>query len=211
MKNRQLGWCCAQAPSPLHSSESGGPCPSDAPNRILRATVGINQEIFKLKQRHLLAGHYDIPCPEVQIPHRSGGFPGLYLYLTSHHSQSLPLVAQLQRSIGIEASPDIYEEAIAYAAKNLAVELDIELENYDLSKEEYQEIMAAATSKFGDCHQYRLYALAPAPYSCYTCVSRPKVMLSKGQTFKIGQTCGTEKSRYTSGLPETGLILPYRI
>lgn len=64
----------------------------------------------------------------------------------------------------------------------------------------------AAASKFGDCHQYRLYALAPAPYSCYTCVSRPKVILNEGQTFKVGQTCGTEKSRYASGLPEPGLF-----
>ena len=51
-----------------------------------------------------------------------------------------------------------------------------------------------------------LYALAPAPYSCYTCVSRPKVILNEGQTFKVGQTCGTEKSRYASGLPEPGLF-----
>lgn len=131
---------------------------------------------------------------------------GLYLYLTSQHSQPLPLAAHLEQSIGIDAPPDIYEDAIAYAAKNLAIELDIDLENYDLPLEDYQAIVEAAASKFGDCHQYRLYALAPAPYSCYTCVSRPKVILNKGQTFKIGQTCGTEKSRYASGLPEPGLF-----
>ena len=131
---------------------------------------------------------------------------GLYLYLTSQNSQSLPLSVHLEQSIGIDAPPDVYEDAIAYAIKNLAIELDIDVENYDLSMEDYQALVEAAASKFGDCHQYRLYALAPAPYTCYTCVSRPKVILNKGQTFKIGQTCGTEKSRYASGLPEPGLF-----
>lgn len=123
---------------------------------------------------------------------------GLYLHLATPKSGPLPLAAQLEKAVGI-APPGVYEAAIAYALKNLAVELDIGLENYDLSREEYEAVVAAAATKFGDCHQYRLYALAPGPYTCYTCVSRPRVILSEGQTFKIGQTCGTEKSRYTSG------------
>lgn len=121
-------------------------------------------------------------------------------------SEALSLPAHLEQAIGIEAPGDIYEKAIAYAVKNLAVELDISLENYDLSLEDYQAIVEAAGTKFGDCHQYKLYALAPSPYSCYTCVSRPKVILKEGQTFKIGQTCGTRASRYGRQLPEPGLV-----
>lgn len=131
---------------------------------------------------------------------------GLYLYLTAQNNQPLPLPAHLEQSVGIDAPPAIYEEAIAYALKNLAIELDIDVKNYDLSMEDYQAIVDAAASKFGDCHQYRLYALAPAPYTCYTCVSRPKVILNEGQTFKIGQTCGSRESRYGHELPEPGLV-----
>ena len=105
---------------------------------------------------------------------------GLYLYLTTRHSQPLPLAAHLERSIGIDASPAIYEDAIAYAAKNLAIELDIDLENYDLSMEDYQAIVETATQKFNNCQQYRLISLGPRSFSCYTCVSRPKVILHFG-------------------------------
>ena len=76
---------------------------------------------------------------------------GLYLYLTSQNSQSLPLSVHLEQSIGIDAPPDVYEDAIAYAIKNLAIELDIDVENYDLSMEDYQALVEAAASKFGDC------------------------------------------------------------
>lgn len=130
---------------------------------------------------------------------------GLYVYLTSQNSQQLPLVAHLEQSIGIDAPADLYEDAIAYAAKNLAIELDIDLENYDLSMEDYQAIVETATQKFNNCQQYRLISLGPRSFSCYTCVSRPKVILHFGQTFKIGQTCGDQKSRYGSELPEPGL------
>jgi hypothetical protein len=131
---------------------------------------------------------------------------GMYLYLTSQKSKPLPLSAHLEKAIGIEASMEVYEEAIAYAAKNLAVELDIDLKNYDLSTEDYRAIEEAAASKFSDCHQYKLYALNPGPYSCYTCVTRSKVILNEGQTFKIGQTCGSRESRYGRELPEPGLV-----
>ncbi|MCB0562387.1 MAG: hypothetical protein KDD09_25715, partial [Phaeodactylibacter sp.] len=43
---------------------------------------------------------------------------GLYLYLTTQNSQSLPLSVHLEQSIGIDAPPDVYEDAIAYAIKN---------------------------------------------------------------------------------------------
>ena len=109
-------------------------------------------------------------------------------------------------TIGIEAPMEVYQEAIAYTAKNLALELDIDLENYDLSMEDYRAIVEAAASKFSDCHQYKLYALTPGLYSCYTCATRPKVILNEGKTFKIGQTCGARESRYGRELPEPGLV-----
>lgn len=130
----------------------------------------------------------------------------IYLYHAFQKSQPLSLQKRLEKTIGIEAPSEVYREAIAYAAKNLAVELDISLENYDLSQEEYNAIVEEAATKFGNCNQYRLYALAPRPYSCFTCVSRPIVSLRKGQTYKIGQTCGTKQTRYASGLPEPGLF-----
>lgn len=130
---------------------------------------------------------------------------GLHLYLTAQHSQPLSLAVHLGQSIGIDAPPDIYEDAITYAVKNLAIELDIELENYDLSMEDYQALVEAAGQKFNNCQQYRLISLGPQSFSCYTCVSRSKVILHSGQTFKIGQTCGDQKSRYGSELPEPGL------
>lgn len=70
--------------------------------------------------------------------------------------------------------------------KNLAIELDIDVETYDLSLEDYVAIVEAAEQKFSNCQQYRLYPLAPRFYSCYTCTSRPTVILHPGQTFKIG-------------------------
>ncbi len=114
-------------------------------------------------------------------------------------SEALPLATHMKQIVGIEAPVKVYDEAVTYTIENLAAELDIDLENYDLSLEDYQAIVEAAATKFGDCHQYKLYALAPGLYSCYTCVSQPKVILKEGQTFKIGQTCGTEKTRYVSG------------
>ncbi|MCB9304334.1 MAG: hypothetical protein H6566_27170 [Lewinellaceae bacterium] len=128
----------------------------------------------------------------------------LYLYLSSPES-ALPLAAQMEEAIGINASREVYEEAISYAGKNLANELDIDLENYDISLEDYRTIVGTATRKFGNCQQYRLIPLETRPYSCFTCTSRPTVILSAGQTFKIGQTCGNKQSRYGSELPEPGL------
>ena len=157
------------------------------------------QQSTPIQMRH--PGRFTLPMAFLMLLLTS-----LYLYLTSQNSQPLPLAAHLERPIGIDAPPDIYQDAIAYAVKNLAIELDIDVENYDLSMEDYQAIVDAAASKFGDCHQYKLYALTPGPYTCYTCVSRPKVILNEGQTFKIGQTCGTRESRYGRELPEPGLV-----
>ena len=130
---------------------------------------------------------------------------GLYLHLSSPNIGPLPLAVHLEKAIGIDAPPDVYEAAIAYAVKNLAAELDIGLENYDLSLEDYEVIVEAAGQKFNRCQQYRLLPFKIGPYSCFTCTSRPTVILNAGQTFKIGQTCGDQKSRYGSELPEPGL------
>ena len=45
----------------------------------------------------------------------------------------------------------------------------------------------------------------PRTFPCHTCTTQPKIALLPGQTFKIGQTCGDEKFRYGSRLPEPGL------
>lgn len=45
--------------------------------------------------------------------------------------------------MGIEASAAIYQAAIHYAIQNLAVELDIDLENYDITKSEYEELLTS--------------------------------------------------------------------
>ncbi len=130
---------------------------------------------------------------------------GLYVHLTARASQPVPLSVELKKTVGIDAPDHLYEEAIVHAAKNLALELDIELENYDISREAYEEIVDMAEKKFSKCLQYRLYPTASRRYTCYTCVSRPKVILKYGQTYKIGQTCGDQKSRYGTDLPEPGL------
>ena len=128
----------------------------------------------------------------------------LFIYYTIWQN-AYTLVDEMQEKVAIEASPELYKEAINYATKTLASELDIELENYDIGFDEYQSILEAAKDKFGDCQQYRLYVLTPTLYTCYTCVTKPKVLLESGQTFKIGQTCNGQKKRYGTSLPEAGL------
>ena len=103
------------------------------------------QQSTPIQMRH--PGRFTLPMAFLMLLLTS-----LYLYLTSQNSQPLPLAAHLERPIGIDAPPDIYQDAIAYAVKNLAIELDIDVENYDLSMEDYQAIVDAAASKFGDCH-----------------------------------------------------------
>lgn len=102
----------------------------------------------------------------------------------------------MKTRIGLDASDELYETAISLAARDLAIEVGIELSDYDISEGEYQDLMDAAVDKFSDCHQYRLYALKPNVYPCYTCKTKSSVILQKGQTFKISQTCGDRSSRY---------------
>jgi hypothetical protein len=63
----------------------------------------------------------------------------------------------------------------------------------------------AAAEKFGDCEQYRLLAITHQNFTCYSCSSKHHIVLGSGHTFKIGQTCGSEASRYGKQLPEQGL------
>jgi len=112
----------------------------------------------------------------------------------------------MQQRIGIEASTEVYQAAITSAAKNLAQELDIDLDNYDITEEAYEALMEAAASKFGNCHQYRLYALSARYYKCYTCTTKQMILLNHGQTFKIGQTCSTKEERYGNSMPAPDLF-----
>ena len=130
----------------------------------------------------------------------------VYAKLSTSAKRTASIDALMQRRVGIEASTEVYQAAVASAAKNLAQELDIELDNYDITEEAYEALMEAAASKFGNCHQYRLYALNSRSYECYTCKTRPVVVLDYGQTFKIGQTCVTKEERYRNTLPAPDLF-----
>lgn len=116
------------------------------------------------------------------------------------------LTVHLAQRTGIEAPDAVFQEAIRLAAKNLAEELGIDLENYDLTREEYEALVDAAATRFGFCEQYRLYARAPSLFSCYSCRTKPKVALDFGQTYKIGQTCFDQFGRYGKELPDPNLI-----
>lgn len=119
---------------------------------------------------------------------------------------AVSIEASMQQRIGIEASTEIYQAAIASATKNLAQELDIDLDIYDITEEDYQALMEAAASKFGNCQQYRLYALSARYYKCYTCTTKQMILLNHGQTFKIGQTCSTKEERYGNSMPAPDLF-----
>ena len=125
---------------------------------------------------------------------------------TSAKRTAVSIDALMQQRIGIEASTEVYQAAIASAAKNLAQELDIDLDNYDITEEDYQALMEAAASKFGNCQQYRLYALSARYYKCYTCKTKQMILLNHGQTFKIGQTCSTKGERYGNSMPAPDLF-----
>lgn len=127
------------------------------------------------------------------------------LYYNWSGKVKFSLSRHLAGELGIEASTAIYKDAITRTLEHLALELDIDLEHYDLTWEEYESVLEAARDKFGDCQQYRLVASAYRDFSCYTCTSKHHVLLNVGQTFKIGQTCGGQKTRYGSQLPEPSL------
>ena len=130
----------------------------------------------------------------------------LYLQFRSVQSVTNPLVDQLQKTIEIDASKALFEEAIRATALKMAEELGIDLGNYDISLEEYEELAAAAAEKFGICEQYRIYSITGGLYNCYPCVSKSKILLLPGQTYKYGQTCLGEKGRYIKGMPEPNLF-----
>ncbi len=120
--------------------------------------------------------------------------------------QAAPSLAEtLEKKRGVAASPQIYEAAILQAASDLAFALGVNLEDYNITLEQYEALTKAAAEKFGDCEQYRLLAITHQNFPCYTCSSKDRIVLGSGQTFKIGQTCASEASRYGKQLPEQGL------
>lgn len=126
-------------------------------------------------------------------------------YLQLHLPRQQSLHDHLFQSLDISISRQLLEEAIQYSGQKLAMELDIDLKNIDITLDDYQELVREANEKFGKCQQYRLIVLQPGRYTCFSCSSRMDVLLTAKQTFKIGQTCGDEKSRYGTSLPEPGL------
>lgn len=117
-----------------------------------------------------------------------------------------PLIAEIVQKIGIQAPKAILRKAIRLAAKNLAEELGIDLENYDLTLEEYEALVQAAMEKFGSCEQYRLMARTSGTFPCYSCTTKSNILLQINQTFKIGQTCLEEKGRYSKALQLSNLL-----
>lgn len=84
----------------------------------------------------------------------------LVFYLIFIPKSPVDLISgKLSDQLNVSMSNQIISEAIVHAAKSLGEELDIELGNYDLSLEQYRQIVKAAEQKFGDCHQYRLIPL----------------------------------------------------
>lgn len=130
----------------------------------------------------------------------------LYYQFRSVQSATDPLVQHLSQTTGIDAPPAVFAEAIRETAKKLSEALGIDLNNYDLTQAEYETLVEAAVRKFGLCEQYRLYAVSGGQYNCYTCPTRPRIMLQAGQTYRIGETCLGETGRYREGLPEPGLV-----
>lgn len=130
----------------------------------------------------------------------------IYLQFKTVKAATDPLVQQLAQSTGIDAPEAIFQEAIRLAAKNLAEELGIDLKNYDLTKAEYEALVQAAAEKFGFCEQYRLFSRTQSFFPCYSCQTKPKIVLSYGQTYKIGQTCFDQFGRYGKELPDPNLV-----
>jgi hypothetical protein len=116
------------------------------------------------------------------------------------------LTETLEKKLGIAASPQMYEAAILQATADLAAALNINLDDYDITLEQYEALSQAAMEKFGACEQYKLYAVKTHHYPCFTCLSRRQVILISGQVFKIGQTCGDQYTRYGESLQQDGLF-----
>lgn len=128
-----------------------------------------------------------------------------FIYLRTHFITQASLSEHLSNKFGGQVTDQLIKDAILHSTQKLALELDIDLENIDITLEDYKALIDEADEKFGRCQQYRLVVLKPGRFPCYTCTILQDVLLSPGQTFKIGQTCGNEKSRYGSNLPEAGL------
>lgn len=127
------------------------------------------------------------------------------LQIASVRMATDPLANQLAQTTGIDAPVPVFQEAIRLAAKDLATELGIDLENYDITQAEYEALVQAAAEKFGFCEQYRLLARTSGSFPCYSCTAQPQIFLQIDQTFKIGQTCLEEKGRYPGQLPAPNL------
>jgi hypothetical protein len=128
-----------------------------------------------------------------------------YWQLKSVKITTDPLVQHLTQLTGIDAPEPVFQQAIQLAAKDLADALGIDLQNYDLTLEEYEELVATAVERFGFCEQYLLYAQRRSQFSCYSCPSGARIILRFGETYKIGQTCFEQMGRYGRSLPEPNL------
>ena len=128
-----------------------------------------------------------------------------FFYLKTQFFVRQSLTDYLAEQFEKPISNRLISEATTYSAQKLGLGLDIDLENIDITLDDYKALVQEATEKFGKCQQYRLVVLKPGRFPCYTCTILKNVVLSPGQTFKIGQTCGNERSRYGTNLPEPGL------
>lgn len=128
-----------------------------------------------------------------------------FFYLKTQFFVRQSLTDYLAEQFEKPISNRLISEATTYSMQKLELELDIDLENIDITLDDYKALMREAAEKFGRCQQYRLVVLKSGRFPCYTCIIMKDVLLLPGQTFKIGQTCGNERSRYGTNLPEPGL------
>lgn len=124
-------------------------------------------------------------------------FVGL-MYWRLHFQAQQSLQSYFSERYGTDVSEVFLQEAILSIVRKLSLEADRDLEHIDISLDDYWELVREAEEKFGRCAQYRLIVLKTGTFPCFSCTSKANIQLRSGQTFKIGQTCNGEQSRYGS-------------